>query len=184
MILICLPGRSEKSKEEHNLCAAVAATTKIAAHGKAKLEFSLSWDNPVVHFGSSKKKHYRCVIINWRNLGEIKHKLSCICYQDRSNNNQIKCDWDGKISDTLHLWHLNVWTDTWFCIWGCRKSQHYLFCQERHRILSNNINITKLACQNITTLLLICFFNDWGRKIFHIFSANTVNFSMKRKKKS
>lgn len=63
-VIICYPGPSELSKEEHILCAAVAATTRIAPHGKANLEFSLSWDNPVVYFGSSKKKHYRYVIIN------------------------------------------------------------------------------------------------------------------------
>lgn len=70
-------GRSEKSKEEHNLCAAVAATTKIAAHGKAKLEFSLSWDNPVVHFGSSKKKHYRFYTRFFGRLGDAGKALCC-----------------------------------------------------------------------------------------------------------
>ncbi|XP_073242353.1 non-lysosomal glucosylceramidase-like isoform X1 [Porites lutea] len=52
-------GSSEPCKQEHILCAAVAATTKIQARGKAKLEFALCWDNPVIHFGSSKTKHYR-----------------------------------------------------------------------------------------------------------------------------
>lgn len=52
-------GPSEPSQQEQTLCAAVAATTKVPSRGKAKLEFSLCWDNPVVHFGSAKIKHYR-----------------------------------------------------------------------------------------------------------------------------
>lgn len=70
-------GPSELSKEEHILCAAVAATTRIAPHGKANLEFSLSWDNPVVYFGSSKKKHYRFYTRFFGRHGDASKALCC-----------------------------------------------------------------------------------------------------------
>ena len=58
--LLCYhTGPSEPSKQEQTLCAAVAATTKVSSKGKAKLEFTLCWDNPVVHFGCPNHKHYR-----------------------------------------------------------------------------------------------------------------------------
>ena len=60
--LISIPfiGPCEPSRQEQTLCAAVAATSKIPSNGNTKLEFALCWDNPVVHFGSAKTKHYRC----------------------------------------------------------------------------------------------------------------------------
>ena len=60
LLILCFhTGPSEPSKQEQTFCAAVAATTKIPSKGKARMEFALCWDNPVVHFGSSKNKHYR-----------------------------------------------------------------------------------------------------------------------------
>ena len=48
------------SRPEQTLCAAVAATTKIAPKGgTGKMEFALAWDMPIIHFGNKNKNHYR-----------------------------------------------------------------------------------------------------------------------------
>ncbi|XP_068685354.1 non-lysosomal glucosylceramidase-like isoform X1 [Montipora capricornis] len=68
---------SEPSQQEQTLCAAVAATTKVTSRGKAKLEFSLCWDNPVVHFGSAKTKHYRFYTRFFGRHGNASKGLCC-----------------------------------------------------------------------------------------------------------
>lgn len=70
-------GPSEPSKQEQTLCAAVAATTKVSSKGKAKLEFTLCWDNPVVHFGCPKHKHYRFYTRYFGHHGNASKALCC-----------------------------------------------------------------------------------------------------------
>ncbi|EDO31657.1 predicted protein, partial [Nematostella vectensis] len=50
---------SPPSRSDQSLCAAVAATTTVAARSRGELEFALAWDMPVIYFGNSKKRHYR-----------------------------------------------------------------------------------------------------------------------------